>query len=83
MSQVSQIEKGGQKMGSQSCAYCNYHKKYMTVKKLRSKRCLSKLDGNNVVECRHLIKLIRHPFWIPQEVINNKQRYKTIKRRMR
>lgn len=69
-------------MGSQSCGYCLYHKKYMTVKRVKSKKCLSKLNGETIGDCKHLIRFVRHPFWIPSEVINDKQRYKTIKRKI-
>lgn len=68
-------------MGSQSCAYCLYHKKYMTVKKVRYKQCLSKMNGEDIGDCKHLIRLVRHPFWVPITVINEKQRHKTIKRK--
>jgi hypothetical protein len=68
-------------MGSQSCAFCCYHKRYMTVKRVKFKRCLSKLNGTDIGDCKHLIRLTRHPFWISIDILNYK--HKTIKRKLR
>ena len=42
------------------CAYCNHHKRAVTVRQMKKKECLKK-------ECKHLIKNEYHEIWKQRE----------------
>lgn len=44
------------------CGFCFYHKKLLTVKQLKAKRCLQK-------ECGALYRYQTHPFWAQREKV--------------
>ena len=49
------------------CAYCHYHKAFMTVKQMKCKECLNK-------QCRHLVKNEEHQYWRQRELVKQKRK---------
>ena len=54
------------------CAYCKFHRCFLTVKQLKAKECLKK-------ECWYLTKNEDHTYWRQREMIKQKRKDRKIK----
>ena len=48
------------------CGYCKLHGCHMTVKQMKTKKCLGK-------NCKHFIKDGTHPYWIQHNAMKQKR----------